>query len=43
MFGWQEYLLSNGEGVTKLPESGFSFSAYLALFGITSGLPVFQE
>jgi NADPH-dependent curcumin reductase len=21
MFGWQEYLLSNGEAVTKLPES----------------------
>ena len=34
MFGWQEYLLSNGEAVTKLPESGLPFSAYLGLFGL---------
>jgi hypothetical protein len=34
MFGWQEYLISNGEGVTKLPESGLPFSAYLGLFGL---------
>jgi NADPH-dependent curcumin reductase len=34
MFGWQEYLLSNGDPVTKLPESGLPFSAYLGLFGL---------
>lgn len=34
MFGWQEYLLSNGEGVTKLPESGLPLSANLGLFGL---------
>jgi len=34
MFGWQEYLLSNGEAVTKLPESRLPFSAYLGLFGL---------
>jgi NADPH-dependent curcumin reductase CurA len=34
MFGWQEYLLSNGEGVKKLPESQLPFSAYLGLFGL---------
>jgi NADPH-dependent curcumin reductase CurA len=34
MFGWQEYLLSNGEAVTKLPESGLPFSACLGLFGL---------
>ena len=34
MLGWQEYLLSNGEAVTKLPESGLPFSAYLGLFGL---------
>jgi NADPH-dependent curcumin reductase CurA len=34
MFGWQEYLLSSGEGVTKLPEGGLPFSAYLGLFGL---------
>jgi NADPH-dependent curcumin reductase CurA len=34
MFGWQEYLLSNGEALTKLPESGLPFSAYLGLFGL---------
>jgi NADPH-dependent curcumin reductase CurA len=34
MFGWQEYLLSSGEGVTKLPESGLPFTAYLGLFGL---------
>src|SRR3984957_3070325 len=34
MFGWQEYLLSSGEGVTKLPESGLPFSAHLGLLGL---------
>ena len=34
MFGWQEYLLSNGDAVTRLPESGLPFSAYLGLFGL---------
>jgi NADPH-dependent curcumin reductase CurA len=34
MFGWQEYALSTGEGVTKLPESPLPFSAYLGLFGL---------
>lgn len=34
MFGWQDYLLSNGEAVTKLPESELPFSAYLGLFGL---------
>ena len=34
MFGWQEYLLSDGEAVTKLPDSGLPFSAYLGLFGL---------
>jgi NADPH-dependent curcumin reductase CurA len=34
MFGWQEYRLSSGDGVTKLPESGIPFSAYLGLFGL---------
>ncbi|HXM66688.1 MAG TPA: NADP-dependent oxidoreductase [Candidatus Acidoferrum sp.] len=34
MFGWQEYLLSNGEAVTKLPESELPFSSYLGLFGL---------
>jgi NADPH-dependent curcumin reductase CurA len=34
MFGWQEYLVSDGEAVTKLPESGLPFSAYLGLFGL---------
>src|ERR1700692_171930 len=34
MFGWQEYLLSNGEAVTKLPEGGLPFSTYLGLFGL---------
>ncbi|HZW79954.1 MAG TPA: NADP-dependent oxidoreductase [Candidatus Deferrimicrobiaceae bacterium] len=34
MFGWQEYLLSSGEALTKLPETGLPFSAYLGLFGL---------
>ncbi len=34
MFGWQEYLVSNGEGVTKLPDSSLPLSANLGLFGI---------
>lgn len=34
MFGWQEYLLSNGDAVTKLPDSELPFSAYLGLFGL---------
>ena len=34
MFGWQEYALSKGEGVTKLPESSLPLSAYLGLFGL---------
>jgi NADPH-dependent curcumin reductase CurA len=34
MFGWQEYLLSSGEAVTKLPDSELPFSAYLGLFGL---------
>ncbi len=34
MFGWQEYLLSTGEGVTKLPGTSLPFSAYLGLFGL---------
>ena len=34
MFGWQEYRLSNGEGVNKLPEISLPFSAYLGLFGL---------
>jgi NADPH-dependent curcumin reductase len=34
MFGWQEYLVSNGEGVTKLPESSLPLSANLGLFGL---------
>jgi NADPH-dependent curcumin reductase CurA len=34
MFGWQDYLLSNGEAVTKLPVSELPFSAYLGLFGL---------
>jgi hypothetical protein len=34
MFGWQEYVLSNGERVSKLPESPLPFSAYLGLFGL---------
>lgn len=41
MFGWQEYLLSNGDGVTKLPESGLPFSAYLGLFGL-AGLTAYS-
>jgi NADPH-dependent curcumin reductase len=35
MFGWQEYLVSNGAGVTRLLESGLPLSANLALFGMT--------
>jgi NADPH-dependent curcumin reductase CurA len=42
MFGWQEYLLSNGEAVTKLPESGLPFSACLGLFGL-AGLTAMVE
>ena len=34
MFGWREFLLSNGEGVTKLPESSLPISANLGLFGL---------
>jgi hypothetical protein len=34
MFGWQDYLLSNGEAVTKLPVNQLPFSAYLGLFGL---------
>lgn len=34
MFGWQEYLVSNGEGVMKLPDSSLPLSANLGLFGI---------
>jgi hypothetical protein len=34
MFGWQEYLLSSGDAVTKLPETGLPFSASLGLFGL---------
>jgi len=34
MFGWQDYRISNGEGVTRLPENGLPFSAYLGLFGL---------
>ena len=34
MFGWQEYLISNGDAMTKLPETGLPFSAYLGLFGL---------
>jgi NADPH-dependent curcumin reductase CurA len=34
MFGWQEYLLSSGDAVTKLPDSELPFSAYLGLFGL---------
>jgi NADPH-dependent curcumin reductase CurA len=34
MFGWQEYLLSTGEAVTKLPESRLPLSANLGLFGL---------
>jgi NADPH-dependent curcumin reductase CurA len=33
MFGWQECLVSNGDGVTKLPESPLPLSANLGLFG----------
>ncbi len=41
MFGWQEYLLSNGEAITKLPQSGLPFSAYLGLFGL-AGLTAYS-
>ncbi|WP_137936982.1 NADP-dependent oxidoreductase [Chitinivorax sp. B] len=34
LFGWQEYLVSNGEGVTKLPSSPLPLSANLGLFGL---------
>jgi NADPH-dependent curcumin reductase len=34
MFGWRDYLLSNGEAVTKLPVNELPFSAYLGLFGL---------
>jgi NADPH-dependent curcumin reductase CurA len=34
MFGWQEYMASNGEGVTKLPHSPLPVSANLGLFGL---------
>ena len=34
MLGWQEYLLSNGAGVAKLPESRLPLSANLGLFGL---------
>ncbi|HLZ41158.1 MAG TPA: NADP-dependent oxidoreductase [Candidatus Sulfotelmatobacter sp.] len=34
MFGWQQYLLSNGDRVMRLPESRLPFSAYLGLFGL---------
>jgi NADPH-dependent curcumin reductase len=34
MFGWQEYVLSNGEAVMKLPENGLPLSACLGLFGL---------
>lgn len=33
MFGWQEYLLSNGERLTKLPDSQLPLAANLGLFG----------
>src|SRR6202030_601288 len=34
MFAWHESLLSNGEGVTKLPESGRRCSAWLGRLGL---------
>jgi NADPH-dependent curcumin reductase len=34
MFGWRDYLLCNGESVTKLPESQLPLSACLGLFGL---------
>ncbi|MEW9898144.1 NADP-dependent oxidoreductase [Chitinivorax sp. PXF-14] len=34
MFGWQERVVSNGEGVTKLPASPLPLTANLGLFGL---------
>ena len=34
MLGWQEYVVSGGEGVTKLPPSPLPLSANLGLFGL---------
>jgi NADPH-dependent curcumin reductase len=34
MLGWQEYLVSSGESVTKLPETPLPLSAHLGLFGL---------
>lgn len=33
MFGWQEYLVSNGAGLNKLPQMGLPPTAFLGLFG----------
>jgi NADPH-dependent curcumin reductase len=34
MFGWQEYVVSDGKGITKLPNMpGLPLTAYLGLFG----------
>ena len=33
MLGWQEYLVSNGAGLTKLPQVGLPPTAFLGLFG----------
>ena len=33
MLGWQDYLVSNGAGLTKLPQLGLPPTAFLGLFG----------
>lgn len=33
MLGWQEYVVSNGQGLNKLPQMGLPPTAFLGLFG----------